>query len=256
MTTKILVLADLHGGSKYGVATSDWVSDRIKGRSHCLEMLEQFNRVRDDVGKVDRLFLLGDLADGANPKEQGKDRIGDDDDQVEMICQLIRTVRGSPKIRVVEGTLYHGGVARLDKQIAEKLGAEKDQLGNSAPKFWLGNIDGVRFSLAHKITVSQSSWQYRTTPLALRLVLTRLNKQEDPSRHMVLIRAHCHTYQGVFFKRQMGVTCPGLEARTPFGEERNPENNPDVGGLFFDVSDDNYHMQPYAKSIDAKVYQL
>ena len=254
--SKILAVADTHGGSRWGLGTPEWISERMRGRSECLAMHGEFVKIRDKVGKIDYLLCGGDLADGTNIREQGKDRVMDAPHQVLMISELLKTVKGSPKIYVVEGTPYHSGVQCLDEEVAKAVGAIPDTYGRFAPKFWLLDIDGVRFSLAHKITVSSSSWQYRSTPLALRLVLSRLNRQEDPDKYFILLCAHCHTLQGVFFKHQLGLTIPAFEARTPFAEERMPENNPDIGALLFETKNgklEDWHA--FAESFEHKPVQ-
>lgn len=254
--SKILAIADTHGGSRWGLATPDWISERMKGRSECLAMNSEFVKIRDKVGKVDYLLCGGDLADGTNVKEQGKDLMMDAPHQVLMIAELLKTIKGSPKIYCVEGTPYHTGVQSLDEEVAKGVGAIPDAYGRFAPKFWLLDIDGVRFSLAHKITVSSSSWQFRSTPLALRLVLSRLNRQEDPDKYFILLRAHCHTFQGVFYKHQLGMTIPAFEARTPFAEERMPENNPDIGALLFETNNGKLeHWEPFVNSFEHRAVQ-
>lgn len=254
MTKKIAVTGDWHHGSRFGLATREYVSEHNLKRSDCLMLREDFMQRRDEIGKIDWLFLMGDLADGFNPSEHGEDIIAEESSQIRMAQEFIRSFRGSPKIIALRGSRYHRGRGgpHLDERIAENVGAIPDKRGRYASPARLKDIEGVRFSLAHKITVSKSSWQYRTTPIAVRLVLSRLNKLED-SKPYILIRGHCHTFSYAGFKTQMGVTCPCYSTESTFAESEMPEVPSDIGMLYFEVNDTSFDWRPLVRSVAIRV---
>jgi len=244
---RIVATGDWHCGSRFGLATPEYVSEKMRLRSDCLTMYERFCAYRDNVGPIDRLFLMGDLCDGWNPKEHADDRTVEEKMQVEMASELAKTFQGSPKIYAVDGSGYHRGTRRLDNAVAQAINAIPSKYGRYARPAVLLDVEGVRFSFAHMTTVSRSSWQYRTTPLALRLVLSRLSRLERENHPYVLLRGHCHTFTYAGFKTQFAATVPAFQTCTPFIEERSPENTCDVGFLFFQVEGDDYTWRPYVE---------
>ena len=248
---KIGVSADWHHGSRFGLANQDYVSAHNLKHSDCLMLDKDFMNNRDLMGKLDHLFLLGDHADGYNPLEHGEDSIAEENLQVEMGTRYARAFKGSPKIYVLRGSRYHRGRGggNLDERIAHEIQAVPDKYGKQASPKRLLDIEGVRFSLAHKTTVSKSAWQYRGTPLGIRLVLSRLNRLEKDGTPYILIRAHCHTFTFLGFKTQLGVTCPCYSTDSTFVQADTPESTPDVGMLYFEVDDDKFTWKPLCRGV-------
>jgi len=251
---KIAVTGDWHEGSVFGLADAQYVSAHKMKQSDCLMLHDDFMANRDLIGKIDYLFLMGDLADGSNPLERAEDAIAEEKLQKQMAAEYVRTFKGSPKIYALRGSPYHRGrgSTNIDELIAHEVGAVEDQYGKQASPRWLLDVEGVRFSLAHKTTVSRSAWQYRATPLGIRLVLSRLNKLERDATPFILIRAHCHTFTYLGFKTQLGLTCPCYSTDSTFVQAEMSENTPDIGMVYFEVDDEKFSWKPLCRSVEVK----
>ncbi len=240
MTKKVGIIGDTHGGSEYGLATPDYVSEHFKNTTDCLMLHTHFNKCRDQMGKLDYLFLMGDLCDGGNRHEIGKGRIVSAEHQVDMMVNLLKTIQGSPKIVAVDGSNYHIEALGLDNEVARRVGAIPSMRGEYAQPTAIIDVEKVRFDLAHFITVSKSSWQYRTTPLAVQLVLARLNKLELTDGTYISARAHAHAFSGCVFKSQAAFSNGCFQTVTPFVKKQSPLNQWDIGAMMITVNGSEY----------------
>lgn len=234
---KILTLPDTHHGSRQGLAHPDYLSPVEKKQGDGMMLYECFCKVRDAVGKVDYVFDLGDSCDGWNPREQGEDRVAEEKRQVEMAVKIRRMIRGSPKFFCVDGSEYHRGKRLLDEQVAEKVGSPPDPRWHkhAAPTRTI-EIEGVKFNIGHFITVSSSTWQYRTTPIARELILAKLN--EIPAN--VVLRGHAHYMAYAGYITSLGMICPGWQTKSQFVGRKWMMNEPRWGCVLFRVKDGRY----------------
>jgi hypothetical protein len=234
---KVLEIADGHVGSKYGLSHPNYLSRADRKGTDCLSVYEKFCEVRDWAGKIDVLLVGGDWADGWNPKEHGDDRTAEEKRQVEIGVKLARMIRGSPKIYWVNGSAYHRGTRHLEEQMAEKIGAvPHPHYRCFAPEIWDIQIEDVTFNIAHPITISKSTWQYQSTPIAREEVLAILN--DNPAR--VVLRFHAHYLCGTFYTEHMGAVCPGYQTKTPFQARVSPLGEYRIGSFLFDVDDTDF----------------
>ncbi len=227
---QILVLSDLHVGSRNGVSHPDYISSNLAKTSDCQQLYEKYVQVIDWAGKTDYAFTLGDMADGWNPREHGDDRTAEENKQVEIAAKLLQMIKGSPEFYCVDGSGYHRGSRLLDEQIAKAMEAiPHTTYGYHAQPSINKKIEETQFNLSHQITVSKSSFQYRTTPVALQLVLAKLNENNAN----IVLRGHAHYFTYAGFQTQLGMICPGFQTRTPFMERISPLNEVKIGAVKF-----------------------
>jgi hypothetical protein len=197
-----------------------------------------FNEVRDWVGKLDYVFDLGDACDGWNPKQHGDERTQEEDRQVEANVKLMRTLRGSPEIRVVDGSGYHIGSRKLDEKYAQAVGAIKHpKYGFYAWPDQTVKIEDVNFHFCHFINVTKSVWIYRTTPLAKELLLALAI--DNPAQ--IVLRGHSHYFVYVGFSEHFSMSCPGFQTQTSFMAKTAPfSSKPKWGAILFTVNGDSW----------------
>lgn len=214
---KILVLSDLHLGSRFGPwATGD---ERARSKWKWLMGLSK--------DKPDALFLLGDIIDGGQSKAQGigvytadlGEQIEDGLDCLKDLCDIV-----DGKLWRVWGTPYHEGhgseTSRLMDQV---LGIPKGQSGQVLSV----KIDGVTYNLAHH--PARKSCIYKGSACDAECI-------ESRKAHVaadVLLRGHLHffgrweTWQGPTV-----VFCPCLQGKTPYMIKNNALSEVDQGALF------------------------
>lgn len=232
------VMGDFHIGSEYGLNHPKYVSPDAVESTDCMMLYERWCEVRDWFGKLDVALILGDVCDGWNPKEHGDDRNATEEKQVEIATVLLKELKGSPKFYVVEGTGYHTGSRKLDETVADKIGGiQHPHYLTTAPPMFDVKVEKAQFNISHNISVSKSSWQYQTTPIAREQVLAILN---DNLANIVL-RGHAHYFVYAGYTDHFGAVCPGFQTKTPFQGRISPLGEYRIGALKFQVNGDGYH---------------
>lgn len=101
------------------------------------------------------------------------------------------------------------------------------------------NIEGHRVYAQHKVSVSKSSWQYRSTPIGRALVLAALN-EADFGHYDVVLKSHAHYYAYVGFSSSLGMILPCWKAYDAFGDTNIEFANPALGYVRFDFNGSDY----------------
>lgn len=95
---------------------------------------------------------------------------------------------------------------------------------------------GIVTHVGHFVPVSNTSWQYRTTPLARDLLLLALNDAEERYGKIDLaIRSHAHYFVDVAFSKQMGIISPCWKVRDEYSVKKDLITPPDIGWLIVEV---------------------
>ena len=244
---RILIVSDLHAGSSAGL-----MPERIVDRDGVLHtpspgqkyLLKLWKELLHKVGSVDIMVINGDACDGTNRRGSG---IGEWTSDIHLqaktaaeLCKMF----DAGKYLITQGSPYH--VAEnpcADALTADALG------GEFAPEFALKLKDeGVRLHFSHKIGVSTSSWQYRTTPIARELVSALLNEKEYGKFHGI-IRSHAHYYCGVEFGSHFGIITPCWQLRTPFMVAGGLAMLPKIGAIVLDIDKGDVAKERYLWSI-------
>ncbi len=222
----LVVINDLHSGSKYGPIPPRWrQSDRslAPGTEANHWIYEKFESSAEEFKKPDILVCNGDITDGHQHINYGREVWATDAiDQIKLGEYLISLYQ--PKeLYIVYGSPYHVQYQGLqvERFIARSLKAK------GAGWRLRRELGGTTCSIAHHITVSSTSWQYRLTPLGIQMVLDRL-QNEDKSANLIC-RAHAHYYGFCGFAHQLAIIVPGYQGQTPYGAMKQPEVRPKIG---------------------------
>ena len=246
-------MSDWHVGSRFGISHPDYISRAEARRSDCTILYNSLMEIRDQIGKIDVLILGGDIADGWNPKEHGDDRTATEDQQVEIATKLVRELKGSPTIYAVDGTCYHRGSRKLDELIADRVGAvEHHHYRSRAPPLWDFQVQDVNFNIAHPITISKSTWQYQSTPIAREEVLAILN--QNPAN--IVLRFHAHYWVYVGYLHHFGAVCPGYQTKTPFQGRVSALGEYRIGSVIFNVNGSEWDWHEHIWSTEPEISKV
>jgi hypothetical protein len=133
----------------------------------------------------------------------------------------------------------------MDKIATEKCG------GTFKGGFASMRFNDKRVYAQHKISVSKSTWQYRSTPIGRALVLAALNESEF-GHYDIVLKSHAHYYTYVGFSNSIGMTLPCWKAYDPFGDTNIEFNNPALGYVRFDFEGSDFSFTHSIFHFDVK----
>ena len=241
MTKKILIIGDMHVGSDVAIMPAEIQSLKterensqlIKASPVQLKILDKWHEMIDNEGKVDGIILNGDLVEGYNKKNNGLGTWSCDmDTQARAAKMLIQEIKYK-KLYGTQGSLYHtNNNISVDKLVVEGLG------GTFSHDLAL-KCDSVRIHASHKVGVSGSTWQYRTTPIARELVMSELNSMEF-GKFNIVVRSHTHYYCAVQFGSSLGIICPCWKGRDEYVRLLGMSYSPSIGYVILEIDGKNY----------------
>jgi len=242
---KILVISDMHVGSGYAIRPLKWKNTNANPVQR--KILKKWDEMCRNEKDIDYLLINGDAVDGTGAAEEGKHQdIADTNEQVKAAAELVSMIN-CDKILVTYGSKYHTKEnPNLDEQFAEEIGATKhDYEINFQPKTLKDVIH-----LSHNISVSTSSWQYRTTPIAKELVAALLNEKEL-YRYKSIIRSHAHYFCTVAFTSNFGLITPCWQTRTPYMIRKGLSLIPKLGYVILqkEKNEDQWTVDPHTFNI-------
>lgn len=249
MTKKILVISDLHVGSRVSI-----MPDEVSVDQHERKMLIQSNTIQkkiltkweemvEDVGRVDAVINLGDTCDGVNRKSSGTGLWTTDINlQMEVAKDLLSRIKTN-KYLGVQGSYYHvGDNTSSDKGVTEGLGGTfGDELAIVS--------EGRRIHCAHDVGVSSSGFAYRTTPIAQQMMLASLGAEYG--KFSLILRGHAHYFVHVSFTESQGVICPCWKGRDEFAARRSLAYNPHMGYVVINIRD-QIQVEPHIFTLKGK----
>jgi predicted phosphodiesterase len=231
----ILLLSDLHVGSKYGLwppnftctnSRTDMVEDipqNAVGKviwDHWKKMLKA---LKDQ--KPDCIILNGDLIEGDQRKEKGRGLITPElPVQIKACIACLKTLPDVP-MYFTGGTDYHqlpDGIS-ADLHIADQFNAAfGDEL--------IIEECGIRLFCRHAIGMSQSTWQYMTTAPARDQMLLYLNQStEKYGRIDVAVFSHRHQFVAAQFASGIALVTPCWQGKTVFAVKKGIISPPHIG---------------------------
>jgi len=206
MPKKVLVIADLHCGSNVGLTPPDY-HNKVIGNEEVVEALwYEYVDMVEKYKPINILIVNGDCLDGKSSRSADGDAWTTNiRTQLKMASECIGIV-GADKIIMTYGTPYHVGVDdNWEEHLADEFGAEiRDH--------FFAEIDGVNFSIKHKIGGS-SIPHGRHTAIARERLWDRewaFTKNQHPASQ-VLIRSHVHYFGYAGGDGWMGLTTPSLQ---------------------------------------------
>jgi hypothetical protein len=176
-------------------------------------------------GPIDRLICNGDMIDGKGDKSGGIELFTSNRlTQCDVAVDVIKEV-GATRVAIIRGTPYHTGKDEPWEDVLARL-VDADIVASKATF----DFDGINVDVRHKIG-SSSIPHGRYTAMGRELLWNTL-KAEMGVVHKadIVIRSHVHYCVFCGTSRQIGMTCPGLQLITKFGEEE-VSGSIDVGFL-------------------------
>jgi hypothetical protein len=226
---KILLISDLHCGSLYAIKHPNYGDLTNEQKYIFNEWQEMIKR----EGKIDYLYIGGDIVDGIGRAEDGKyEWTTDISKQIDCAIDLVNMI-DYDKLLVVYGTPYHVDEGlNADEEFAKRIGA--NAMG------WELNFKPQGFNdifhMAHKVGVSAG--YYRTTPIAKELVYALLNEKEL-HKYTGIIRSHAHYFVSVSFTSHFGLITPCWQTRTPYLTSKGLGIIPKLGYVVLEKQDKN-----------------
>lgn len=252
----VVVVSDLHAGSRLGLYPRDGVTDddggRYMGSANQRVLWSWWEEFWDDYvpkatkGEPFAAVVNGDIVDGKpHLSKQGVSDNCSDQSRIALACLDGYATRGEHGLYIVKGTEAHvGKSAENEEGVARLLGAIPDEQGNHARwDLWL-RVGGKLVHFLHHIGTTSSA-SYESTAVMSELVAEFVESarwgDQIPS---AIVRSHRHrtieikipTAHGL----AMGIVTPAWQLKTSFawkiaGARLAP---PQIGGVVLRVGED------------------
>jgi hypothetical protein len=247
---RIGVIADMHGGSPFGVAPPEWETEwgNIIVSNPAQEKLYEYftDFCTTHLKDCDTLLLMGDMAEGNNKFEFGRNLTAADlTEQVNMTVHMLKPYVEEYKLKVlgVNGSKYHNSLeVSLDRRIVEDLGGT-----------YLGNMKIVHFEgtdvHAHICHSSGGSLIYRATVADRESLFLDAAEglKKVPNHISLLIRAHWHWYHKQENASRQAVYAPCWKVLFDWSKTGGMWSRflSDLGGLVIELEGDNVEIHKY-----------
>ena len=239
----IAFITDLHVGSPYGLWPDDFVvpttQQPIKcspGQLELWEHWEDFKKKCDDYN-VDTVISLGDLIDGNNPREYGRDRTTSDINmQIMGAKQIIEPIKKNRDFFGVKGTDYHSGSI---------VDAEQELIAQLNGVYWgrLKNIKlrntNVHFNISHG---EGGAFIYRATKADRELLFMKVAEAERKINFHIdlFVRGHLHYFGYLKMNTNAYLACPAWVDWIPYRPALGLYGRQvDIGGVIVIINDDD-----------------
>lgn len=241
MSTRIVVLSDLHAGSSVAPWPADCpLSDGGRWQPNVFQrylnacwadMVSNLRALRPDV-----VVVNGDLVQGAHSDRDGQLVTSNPARQALAARMLLEPVADCcERLYVVRGTEWHEGKCSDSvEQLAEHLGAEQDaSTGHYTwPALRLA-IGGQVISIAHHVGTSSIPFYTATVPqreLLAEILEAALAYGREAPDVRCIVRSHRHRYVSVRPRPGfLAVVTPAWQYATAFGHKVAPALLPDIG---------------------------
>jgi len=209
------------------------------------KLYSEWEKMIDTVGKVDGVFLLGDLIDGTNQKGVSMGLSNADLNwQQEMAIDLIKMIPVKyGNYYAVQGSAYHtGNNGGQDYGIAKALTREAHS------KFVFGDdilvdIEDIKIHARH-VTSYTKNVNLRQNSLS-RDVLEALSEGKRTGKIDIFLRGHTHSYAALDYKPYFSAhVCPCWKGRDSFISQRSILS-PDCGYMVIDIDRSDYEVTPH-----------
>lgn len=234
---RVLVLADLHSGSRSGLTPpayqfSAHARDPSRRKYAKIQQLmwDWYCSTLDMLRPFDALIVNGDAIDGKGEKSGATELItADRDEQCDIARECIEVTKAK-KVHMIFGTGYHVGTDEdWESVLAQRIGAD---IGSHD---WLTKY-GVTIDCKHAVG-SSSIPHGRHTAIAREHLWSLLwAEREAAPKSDIIIRSHVHYHVGAFGPGWVAMTTPCLQAWTKYGSRRC-SGMVDIGFVTIDISE-------------------
>ena len=232
----VLCISDLYVGSNFGLFPKGFKTrsgNEIKPNKLQEELWNKWQRMKEDIGKYDAVFLLGDLVKGYGKHQL----IANLNEQMNAALKLLRPLCKKKKVFVItEKSRYRASADfEIDKSIAKHLNG-----------YFGGHIANVPLKGTTKIINIAHGSGYAHMPKDRLLSLLSKRLVEKFPAVDILIR-HYHSYAhleklGKHIILNPGFVGPRLNLRSISNYFHNP---PDTGVVKLEISADDINVMPY-----------
>jgi hypothetical protein len=233
----VVVISDMHVGSPFALMPDKFESLNKKTGDYQSYPLNKTQKLLyahwSDMCKSikkhppEAIILNGDLIDGTSRKNEGRyESITEPLRQIEACIQLLDMLPPKVPKFFTQGSNYHvDNITPAEEYIADKMD------GEFGPDLLVCEA-GIRIHASHYISVSKSSWQYWSTPIAKDSLLLAVNDSEKKYGHVdVALRSHAHYFAAVEFTSTMGIISPCWQVRNEYAALRDIVSPPEIGYL-------------------------
>ena len=255
MTRRMVIVSDLHVGSKVGLSDPSEDASDDAG----LPVRERlFEAWRTAVGHArwsspDILVVNGDTVEGKNRKKGGVGLWTTElDRQRDHAVHLLR-MWNAKQTFMTTGSDYHvqagGSGLDIENDVAKASGAEPCTYDSQlfAPPEWYLTVEGLTFHIQHFIPVSRV-FHYVSTPIAREMMQAKLN---DALRHEVTgfrtsitIRSHAHYTAHIEYSSTHGFITPCWKGKDDFMMRKGSLGlSPDIGFLGFEINSEGFTFE-------------
>lgn len=197
------------------------------------------------VEKSEKVIIVinGDLIDGSHHETVNIMSTSLPYQQIAAI-KVFKQIDHYDGLYVVRGTEAHAGKgATSEEMIARDIGAINPNGSSNCSDYqlWL-SVDKVTFHIAHHIGVTSSAAYETSAPMRELVAALVEASQWGQTLPQIVVRSHRHRFVPVSIPSQHGrircVITPGWQLRTPNVERIDRMRIPHVGGVLFQVEDD------------------
>lgn len=240
---RILAISDLHVGSNVGLALPEFEDDMTYiGNSVTNFLWENWIQMIDRVGKVDAVFLNGDIVEGPNKAESGRGVWNTDIHvQAKAATQLLKMLK-TDSFYCTQGSTYHTGNPSGDRIVCDMIG------GNWLESYQFINIENLLFYMRHHGDFS-SNPASRTGPQQKESMVAR----SQDTKVDVFIRSHCHSFYGSVNAYDLSVNVPCWKGIDGYIGKKSIEK-PDNGYILFEVDGAEYDWKYNIFNVPHQLY--
>ena len=254
MLRRILIVSDLHVGSRWGLFPSNFqLSTGVtytlnRGQEYLLSCwLDMQKRLPK---RLDILIINGDAVQGQNTREGGRDIIEPDPQwQVRAAVELVQPLaKRAKEIYVTQGSDYHVRPgAEDDEAFAKAIGAIPDEAGHHAWDWLLLDVDNVLLDVAHHRSVVI---RYETMPGEREIQFDRQVADIKGGSADIVIRSHSHRYTFINVDGDLALTTPAWQLQTRYARRSRWPNrwiSRLLGGIYLEIEPGKKEPRPQDK---------
>lgn len=218
MKRKVLVVTDLHSGSKFSVMPDEVYieggdnpehQNRIESNGLQKILYKEWCDMIDNVGKVDACITLGDNVEGPNRKSNGFELwTSSMSQQVTTATELLSMVRCGTNYFGVQGSGYH-----VSENTSADLGVIKQLKGSFGTDLTLEFLD-KRIHCSHVVSPSGSPVSKATAPQS-EIMWSVINVDLFGKLDLIL-RGHRHEYLELKNTKGHFIAIPGWKGRDSY----------------------------------------
>lgn len=231
---RILVVNDLHCGSRWGVMPSrfEWEEDGQRDFADANAIQEiLFREWKDmciDVGKVYAVIVNGDTVDGIDYKTGGKYQWTSNYRlQAQCAKQLLTMIsfKSNRRFYITQGSNYHTGTNMSgDEYLSDIIHAKK--FGYEL----IIDVNGLGIHVCHFIGSAKSNLESE--------IENYIMHQEQNGKVGLILRAHKHSFKYAGISDLVAIQSPCWKAKEEFSRARGFKWEPQMGYIVIDVHDD------------------